>query len=659
MKKIRNIALPVLFLFVSVLGMQHHSIAQTNKWVGTWSCAPYAAAQHTPPSPFLENNTLRQIVRASIGGDTIRVKFSNITSSTPVTLQAVNIAVSTEVGGSTIDTSTLKQLFFKGNASVTMAPYSNVVSDPLAFDLEPGTHLAITIYYGECRTAADMTFHYGSRTDSYLMAGDHAEDEVMTGATRVERWYTINTIDVIAPESSASVAVIGNSITDGYGLHGGLKNKWTDWFSKKLLAYEPTADVGVLNLGIGATWLTSSGVSRFQQDILEQEGLRWIIVFYGVNDIGGGASAEAVIGALQKMIYQAHANNVRIYGGTITPFKGHGYYSTGREAIRQEVNEWIRTPGNFDKCIDFDAAIRDEEDPEKMQAIYSNDWLHPNATGYQYLGEIIDPDLFVGADTIYSMPEYTSQFYEVECGIVGTDWNVVEEEQASNNHYVMVKDGLESTAEAKNEEAALISLPVVVDSVGDYTIYARVNCPSPNDDSFWLKINDGEFEMKNGLATSGWQWHSLGTYSLDKGENLLTIGYREDGAKMDKIALSNSPYGPEGVGEEAVNACEISLGEQNSILLQQEIEFKAYPNPFNESVQFSYKLNSPGDVKLNLFNQIGQKVMSYSDDNQQPGQYVLTWNATSDSGQPLPFGTYLYQLSIGNDNLNGRVRYVN
>jgi len=387
-----TIVLSIIFSSTALFGQK--------KWVGTWSCAPYAAANNTPPSPYLANNTLRQIVRVSIGGDTLRVKFSNITCSTPVTINSVNIALSPDGTKSAIDASTVKQLKFNNNASVVMNPYSSVTSDSIAFPLKSGMRLAITIHYGGCVTAADMTHHYGSRTDSYILTGNQTSNTDFTGATTVERWYNINTIEVKAPTSYAAVAVLGNSITDGYGLHGGLQNRWTDIFSERLLNNLPTSKIGVLNLGIGGTKVATSGLSRYQQDILDQSGLRWVIIFYGVNDIGGGADANTIINAYKKMIDDAHAKNLKVYGATITPFNGHGYYTKEHEAVRGEVNAWIRTKGNFDKIIDFDKAIRDPSDTTKFQTAYSNDWLHPNVAGYRLLGESVDLDLFLVGDTI-------------------------------------------------------------------------------------------------------------------------------------------------------------------------------------------------------------------------------------------------------------------
>jgi lysophospholipase L1-like esterase len=264
--------------------------------------------------------------------------------------------------------------------------------------------LAITIYYGQCQTSADMTHHYGSRTNSYILAGDQTASATFAGATAIERWYTINTIDVWADTNTHAVACFGNSITDGYGLTGGLANRWTDMFSQKLLNNAATAKMGVLNLGIGGTNVAgtgaTNGATRYQQDILNQSGVRWVIIFYGINDIcASGSSAATITAAYAKFVTDGHAKNMKVYGATITPVNGNAYYSAAHEAVRGAVNKWIRTAGNFDGFIDFDKTIRNPTDTTKLQAAYSNDWLHPNAAGYKLLGESIDLNLFTGLDT--------------------------------------------------------------------------------------------------------------------------------------------------------------------------------------------------------------------------------------------------------------------
>jgi lysophospholipase L1-like esterase len=368
-------------------------------WVGTWASAPYEAGTNTPPVA-LTNNTLRQIVRVSIGGDTLRVKFSNSTFSKAITLNAVTIAVSPDGTKSPVTASTITPLKFDGKASVTINAKAEVYSDPVAFALKPSMRLAITTYYGQCETSSTMTHHYGSRTDSYIATGDKTTAAELPGATVVERWYTICGIDVVAPQTAASVAVIGNSITDGYGLHGGLQNRWTDAFSEKLLKTPGTEQVGVLNLGIGATNVLSaangakSGVDRFGQDCLNQAGVRWVIIFYGINDINGGASATSLINGFKTMATAAHAKNLKVYGATITPVNGNSYYSAAHEGVRSQVNAWIRTDKTFDAFFDFDKAVRNPTDTTRLQQTYSNDWLHPSAAGQKALGESIDPRYF-------------------------------------------------------------------------------------------------------------------------------------------------------------------------------------------------------------------------------------------------------------------------
>jgi lysophospholipase L1-like esterase len=380
----------------------------TKIWVGTWSTAPQLVETgNMPPSPGLTNNSLRQVVRVSIGGDTLRVRFSNEFSISAVTMKSAQIAVST--GGSTINASTNKELKFNGNSEVTMNAGVAVTSDPIAFNLTPRMDLAITIYFGQ--TSTTVTGHPGSRTTSYILAGNTTTTTDFTGAVTTDHWYNINAIDVLAPSTAACVAILGNSITDGRGSTTNLQNRWTDVFSESLLKNSNTQQVGVLNLGIGGNCVLSgglgpTGVSRYDRDILNQQGVRWAIVFEGVNDIGGVSSATAatttpnnLIAAYKQMIVKAHTKNIRIYGGTILPFKGNSYYNQYSELCRNTVNQWTRTKGNYDAFIDFDKAMRNPQDTTRLVSTYQNDGLHPDAAGYKTMGESIDLNLFTGSDT--------------------------------------------------------------------------------------------------------------------------------------------------------------------------------------------------------------------------------------------------------------------
>lgn len=390
-------------LLLVLFGLAGSVAAQTH-WVGTWTTAPQLVeSQNNPPSPGLANNSLRQVVRVSIGGDTLRMKFSNDFSTSPTTMQAVSIAVSK--GGAGIDVSTSKALTFQGSSSVTMSPKSSVISDPVAFRLTPRMSVAITIRYGS--SSASVTGHPGSRTTSYLLTGDQTRAADFSNPTKTEHWYSINAIDVKAPLSAASVAILGNSITDGRGSTTDQQNRWPDIFSEALLKNPATRNVGVLNLGIGGNCVLNgglgpTGVSRFDRDILEQQGVRWVVVFEGVNDIGGVRNdlaaadmANNLIDAYKSFISKAHAKNLKIYGATIMPFGGNGYSNPFSEKCRQTVNEWIRTSGLYDGVIDFDKIMASPNDPTKLPSSYQNDGLHPDAAGYLKMGNSIDLDLFV------------------------------------------------------------------------------------------------------------------------------------------------------------------------------------------------------------------------------------------------------------------------
>lgn len=380
------------------------SAQPNNQWVGTWSTAQQLVEPtNMPPSPGLTNNALRQVVRVSIGGDTLRVKFSNEFSASPVTMKSVQIAVST--GGHRIGESTTKELQFNGISEVILRAGSTVTSDPTAFKLTPRMDVAITINYGQ--TSLTTTGHPGSRTTSFLLAGNSTAATDFTTAVTTDHWYNINSIDVLAPPSAACVAILGNSITDGRGSITNLQNRWPDVFSESLLKNPGTQLVGVLNMGIGGNCVLSgglgpTGVTRFDRDILNQPGIRWAIVFTGVNDIGGVKTQEAataktndLIAAFELMITKAHAENLKIYGATILPFKGNGYYNQYSEACRNAVNQWIRAEGNYDAVIDFEKAMRSPQDSTKLVSTYQNDGLHPDAEGYKTMGQFVDIKLFI------------------------------------------------------------------------------------------------------------------------------------------------------------------------------------------------------------------------------------------------------------------------
>jgi len=373
-------------------------------WVGTWSCAPQLVEPHNmPPEPGLTNSTLRQVIRVSIGGKTLRVRFSNEFSSSPVTIRGANLAISK--GESRIDTLTIKALTFNNNKEVTIKPGAIAISDPITFHLRPRTDVAITIFFG--KTSPDVTGHPGSRTTSYLISGNHLSAYELTGSSKTDRWYIINGIDVKASHRAASIIIIGNSITDGRGSGTNKQNRWPDILSERLVQNPATKNVAVLNQGIGGNCvlkpcLGPSALERFDRDVLKQHGVRWLIILEGINDIGQSPDstdaisiANNLIEAYKQMTQKAHLYGIKVYCATILPFKGSFYYTGFRETAREKVNDWIRNNSTIDAIIDFDLIMRNPEDTLSLHPeLHTGDFLHPNEMGYRIMGESIDLKLF-------------------------------------------------------------------------------------------------------------------------------------------------------------------------------------------------------------------------------------------------------------------------
>ena len=371
-----------------------------SRWVGTWGASPQLTEpRNLPPPPGLTSNTLRQVVQVSIGGEKLRVRFSNAFGSSPVTMNSVHVALS--AGGSAIKTNSDLELTFQGKSSMTIPAGESVLSDTFDFNLAPLSDLAVTIDFGG--TSATVTGHPGSRTKSYLQAGDWVSASDLPQAAKTEHWYILTGIDVEADKSSAAIVTLGDSITDGRGSGTDRNDRWPDNLARRLRADQSTAGIAVLNEGIGGNCVLHGGLgptalSRFDRDVLSQCGVRWLIVLEGVNDIGGsgdGSVATNLITAYGQMIEQAHAHHLRVYGATILPFGGSFYDKPAHETARETVNHWIRTGGRFDAVIDFDAAMRDPQNPARLlPAADSGDHLHPNEAGYKIMADVINLKLF-------------------------------------------------------------------------------------------------------------------------------------------------------------------------------------------------------------------------------------------------------------------------
>jgi lysophospholipase L1-like esterase len=371
-------------------------------WVGTWACSPQLAeGDNLPPAPGFTDTTLRQIIHISIGGAQIRVRFSNAFGKTALTILAARVAK--PAGASAITDGTDKALTFHEQNTVTIPAGALMYSDPVAFDVPGLSDLAITIYLHGVPDG--ITTHPGSRTTSYLAAGNFVSNPNLPEARRVDHWYFLNGVDVTGESSAESLVVLGDSITDGAKSTSNGNARWPDELARRLQAERKP--IGVLNEGIGGNRLLLDGIgpnalARFDRDVLSQTASHWLIVFEGVNDIGMctkdcnlDSLSQQIIAAYEQIIARAHSHKIRVYGVTITPFNGFVYYNPDAERARQTVNSWIRAAGHFDGVIDFDSAARDPRHPSQLAPeADSGDHLHPADGGYKLMGDAVDLKLF-------------------------------------------------------------------------------------------------------------------------------------------------------------------------------------------------------------------------------------------------------------------------
>ena len=386
-----------LLVFLMVFcALSTYSLAQN--WVGTWATAPQTVVRSFMPyNNCMTNRSVRQVVKVSIGGDVIRLKLSNIYSMQPVEIRSIYIAHAKD--SFSIDAKSA-QYFKFGNSYKTVIPAGKqIVSDALKFNLKNLERIAITINYTSAPEVP--TVHMGSRTTSYIMKGVTNAHSNFEKAFRENHWYNISGIDVYTMSNNMSaIAIMGNSITDGKCSTDNAQNRWPDVMSEMLQLKHKITNQGVLNLGIGNNRVTVPGgfgalaKERFDRDILMQSGVKKVIIFEGINDIGAAKSgnsetvARQIIESIQGMVRKAKAQKKKVYLGTITPFKGAGYYSHFHEAARLYVNDWIRSQAkNVDGILDFAKLLQDPNDDRRMKREYaSNDWLHPNPAGYKAMG---------------------------------------------------------------------------------------------------------------------------------------------------------------------------------------------------------------------------------------------------------------------------------
>jgi lysophospholipase L1-like esterase len=389
-------------------------------WVGTWAAAPQLTEpSNMPPAPFTNgslvfaDSTVRQSIHVTVGGRLIRLRFSNAYGGAdlPITNVSVAMPAGGAAGVSAIAPGTARTVTFDGRTAIDIPVGAQMVSDPLNFPVATNSNLTVTIYLSAGQASSSITSHPGSRTLTYMVNGNHLNDADLPGAANVAHWYFLSGLEALQPGNTAAIDVVGDSLTDGRGSTTNGDDKWTDQLFNRLQAIPGASHLTVLNQGLGGNRVLNDGLgpnvlARVDRDVLAQSGVKWLIMFEGVNDIGTAAATQAaqqqvaadLIAAYQQVIARAHAQGIRVYGATITPFGGNNPYDDPngfREAAREQVNAWIRTSRQFDAVLDFDRAVRDPASPRQLNPAYDvGDHLHMTPAGYAVIASTVPASLF-------------------------------------------------------------------------------------------------------------------------------------------------------------------------------------------------------------------------------------------------------------------------
>ena len=382
--------------------------SEAKQWVGTWASAPRLDAHNRNAEELLTSGrqsgvTLREVVHVSIGGEMVRVRFSNLYGTGPLVIGAAEIAQTQK--GAAIVPGSAKPLTFHGQPSVSIPNGALAVSDPVSFKLAPLSDLTVSFYLPS--PTGPVTEHELGNATSYHAQGNAVSSPDLQAATTETIWYYLNGVDTLADADAGAVITFGDSITDGAKSTIDTNRRWPDELARRLQADPKYRRLSVLNEAISGNKILLDGagpnaLARFDRDVLAQSGAKYLLILEGINDIGrlhgtpdAGLTAADLIGALNQMILRAHSHGIAVIGCTLTPYHGAGYYTENGEVIRKAVNDWIRTGGALDGYVDLEAAVRDPNHPDTfLPSDDPGDHLHPNDAGYKAMGDAIDLKLF-------------------------------------------------------------------------------------------------------------------------------------------------------------------------------------------------------------------------------------------------------------------------
>jgi lysophospholipase L1-like esterase len=380
-------------------------MADNTHWVGTWTAAPAPAE-----GAAFSNHTLRIIPRVSLGGSRVRVRISNAYGVRPLAIGAAFVGLRS--AGPAVVAGSNRRLTFGGDPTATIAAGALIVSDPVDLAVPPLSDLAVSVYLPEDLPASfGITGRYARQTNYISPPGNFSASEAMPVGKLTDDWYFVCGVDVVAPSAVGAVVALGDSLTDAnISTHDG-HHSWPSQLARRLIARSGGRPMAVMNQGLGGNRILhdirgDSGLRRFDRDVLAQPGVTHTIIMLGTNDLRNRwrkpeeeVTAAQMIAGLKQFAVRGHTHGIKVIAATLTPFENEtflpGAWNPKREAIRQEVNDWMRKTDAFDAIVDFDRALRDPDHLTRMLPIYDcDDHLHPSDLGYRAMGDAIDLALF-------------------------------------------------------------------------------------------------------------------------------------------------------------------------------------------------------------------------------------------------------------------------
>lgn len=372
-------------------------LADEAGWFCAWACAPEAASEDIiPSSPGLRGNTCRQVIRASLGGNKLKLTFSNEFGDIPLVIEKVHIAKLINLGSPAIDLSTDTAVTFGGKEELALDVGKTAVSDEISFEFEDMDNIAVTIKLGDY-TGGVITCHQNAKTYSWLCEGDKVGDENLSGIKVMSSWYYLTAMDVWREAGTRTLVAIGDSVTDGVGSTANKYMSWVDQADANLKSNPHTTLTSVVNMGrSGLSLLGTDGSAlseRLEKDVFGISGVRYCVIQAGINDIASAQAdiSDKMIAEYKRLIELCHKKGIRVYGATITPCKGNFIYSELHERIRGAVNRFITSPDSgLDGYIDFSKILASEDDPAAIKDKYlsmNTDYLNPSDNGYEAMAE--------------------------------------------------------------------------------------------------------------------------------------------------------------------------------------------------------------------------------------------------------------------------------